>query len=89
MSLINAVSMMHYTMLANNSACAMMNASNARMGLLGAAGGNMSMGALCAMDTQLELDMITNGLQYQMSKAMLEQLKKQQAEDSKRFNIFA
>ena len=89
MSLINAISMMHYTMLANNSANAMMSISNARMGLLGAPMGCMSPSALCALDTQMELDMITNSLQYKMSKAMLEQLKKQQAEDAKRFNVFA
>ena len=89
MSLVNTISMLNYTMLANSSANAMMGISNTRMGLLSAPMGCMSPSALCAMDTQMELDMITNSLQYKMSKAMLEQLKKQQAEDSKRFNVLA
>ena len=90
-SAISALSAMQYTMMANNSAYNMMSLSNARRGLLSNAGNISfgSLGALAAMDTQYELDMITNSLQYKMSKAMLEQIKKQQKEDAKRFSIFA
>ena len=35
------------------------------------------------------LDYLTNSLQYQMAKAMLEQIKKQQKEDAKKFSVFA
>lgn len=90
-SAINAISMGYYTTLANYSAFNMMSAYNSRMNMLSSVG-NVSFGSLsslAAMDTQLELDMITNSLQYKMSKAMLEQLKKQQEEDSKRFSVFA
>ncbi len=93
MSAINAISMANYTMMANNSAFNMMQAGNARVGMLsGLNGYNVSFGSLeslHAMDTQLELDMLSNSLQYKMSKAMLEQLKKQEQEDAKRFSIFA
>lgn len=91
MSAIQAISAMHYTTLANNSAFNMISANNARMGLLSSAH-NLSFGSLeslHAMDTQLELDMITNSLQYKMAKAMLAQIKKQQKEDAERFSIFA
>ena len=90
-SAINAISTAYYTSMENNSAFAMMASNNARMGLLSNAH-NVSFGslsALSAMDTQLEIDAITNSLQYKMAKAMLEQLKKQQKEDAKRFNVFA
>ena len=90
-SAISAMSAMRYTMMANNSAYNMMRLNSARMGLLSNAGNVSfgSLGALAAMDTQYELDMITNSLQYKMSKAMLEQIKKQQKEDAKRFSVFA
>ena len=90
-SAVNAISMAHYTMLANNSAYSMMSANQARMSLLSNAGNVSfgSLGALAAMDTQLELQAINNSLQYKMAKAMLEQLKKQQKEDAERFSIFA
>ena len=91
MSAILALSAMQYTTLANNSAYAMMSASNARVGMLNNIS-NMSfgsLGALHAMDTRLELDMISNSLQYKMAKAMLEQIKKQQKEEAERFNLFA
>lgn len=93
MSAINAISMANYTIMANNAAFNMMQASNARMGMLSSMNGyNVSFGSLeslHAMDTQLELEMLTNSLQYKMSKAMLEQLKKMEKEDAKRFSIFA
>ena len=90
-SAISAMSAMRYTMMANNSAYNMMSLNNARMGLLSNVGNVSfgSLGALAAMDTQYEMDMITNSLQYKMSKAMLEQIKKQQKEDAKRFSVFA
>ena len=93
MSAINAISMANYTIMANNSAYNWMNAANARLGLISNLGpNNVSFGSLeslHAMDTQLELDMLTNSLRYKMSKAMLESLKKLQEEDAKRFNVFA
>jgi hypothetical protein len=73
----------------------MMKINNARMGMLcnpGDTTGGIGMGSLeslCAMDTQMELDSITNSIQYQFAKAMLENIKKQQKEDAKRFSIFA
>ena len=90
-SAISAMSAMRYTMMANNSAYNMMSLNNARMGLLSNVGNVSfgSLGAFAAMDTQYEMDMITNSLQYKMSKAMLEQIKKQQKEDAKRFSVFA
>ena len=90
-SAISAMSAMRYTMMANNSAYNMMSLNSARMGLLSNVGNVSfgSLGALAAMDTQYEMDMITNSLQYKMSKAMLEQIKKQQKEDAKRFSVFA
>jgi len=92
MSLVNLMSIGYYTSLMNNSAYSMMSADNSRMGLINSIGANPSFGSLenlCAMDTQYELSAITNSLQYQISKAMLEHLKKQQKEDLKQFSIFA
>lgn len=94
MSAILALSAAHYTYMKNNAAMNMMNINNARMGLMctpgeTAGGIGCSPEALCAMDTQLELDALTNSLQYQYAKAMLEQIKKQQKEDAKQFSIFA
>ena len=89
-SAVNSISMGYYTMMANNSAYNMMAAANARTNMISSPMmNNISFGSLAAMDTQYELDMITNSLQYKMAKAMLEQLKKQQKEDAKRFSIFA
>ena len=91
MSAIQAISAMHYTSLANSAAYNMMSATNARMSMISSMG-NPSFGsleAISAMDTRLELDMITNSLQYKMAKAMMEQIKKQQKEDSERFSLFA
>lgn len=91
MSAIQAISVMHYTSLANSAAYNMMSASNARMSMISSIS-NPSFGsleAISAMDTRLELDMITNSLQYKMAKAMMEQIKKQQKEDSERFSLFA
>ena len=89
-SAVNSISMGYYTMMANNSAYNMMAAANARTNMISSPMmNNISFGSLAAMDTQYELDIITNSLQYKMAKAMLEQLKKQQKEDVKRFSIFA
>lgn len=89
-SAVNSISMGYYTMMANNSAYNMMAAANARTNMISSPMmNNISFGSLAAMDTQYELDMITSSLQYKMAKAMLEQLKKQQKEDVKRFSIFA
>ena len=90
-SAINAISTAYYTSMANNSAFAVMTANNARMNMLSNIGNVSfgSLGALAAIDTQLELSAINNSLQYKMAKAMLEQLKKQQKEDAERFSLFA
>ena len=92
-SAINAMSMGYYTMMANNSAYNMMAAANARTNMISSPMMNNisfgSLSSLAAMDTQYELDMLTNSLQYKMARAMLEQLKIQQKEDAKRFSIFA
>ena len=94
MSAILALSAANYIGMKNNAILNMMRINNTRMGLLCNPGdttggiGN-SLGALCAMDTQMEISMLTNSLQYQYAKAMLEQIKKQQKEESKSFSIFA
>ena len=95
MSAILALSAMHYINMKNNAALNMMRISNARMGMLCSPDdpncgiGSYSLDALCAMDTQMEADAITNSLQYQYAKAMLKQIEKQQKEDAKRFSLFA
>jgi len=94
MSAILALSAAHYTNMKNNALMNMMNINNARMGFLctpseTTGGIACSPEALCAMDTQMELDALTSSLQYQFAKAMLEQIKKQQKEDAKKFSIFA
>ena len=94
MSAILALSAANYINMKNNAAMNMMNINNARLGMLcnpseTAGGIACSPEALCAMDTQMELDALTNSLQYQFAKAMLEQIKKQQKEDAKRFSVFA
>ena len=92
-SAINAISTGYYTAMANNSAMNMFNMANSRSSLISSLGsGGVSFGSLAqlsALDTQYELDMLTNSLQYKMAKAMLEELKKQRKENSKRFDIFA
>lgn len=89
-SAVNAISTWYYTSLANNAAYNMLSASNARTNLISSPMMyNVSFGALAALDTQYELDMITNSLQYKMARAMLEQLRKQHKEDAERFSIFA
>ena len=93
MSAIQAISAMRYIAMRNNASLGMMQAHNAQLGLISGIGeNNISFGSLDglnAMDTQLELSLITNSLQYKMAKAMLEQIEKQRKEDSKRFNVFA
>ena len=95
MSAILALSAMHYINLKNNAMMNIINLNNARMGLMCCPGGDTTGGigcspeALCAMDTQMEIDTLTNSLQYQYAKAVLEQIKKQQKEDAKQFSIFA
>ena len=92
MSLIQAFATAQYTMMANNAAYSMMSAANSRMGLLNSLGsGNVSFGSLSqlsAMDTNYELQMISDSLQYRMAKAMLENLKKMKKED-KNLDLFA
>ena len=84
---------MYHTALAHNSAMNMMNLAHSRMRLLSSpmicnpSFGSLKM--LSALDTQYELDMITNSLQYKLAQAILEQTKKQQKEDAKKFNTFA
>ncbi|MBR2430604.1 hypothetical protein IKB17_03965 [bacterium] len=92
-SAINAITLGYYTSLANQSAFNMMSATNARMGMLSSPMmNNISFGSLehiSAIDTQYQLSLLTNSLQYKMAKAMKNQLEKQQKEDAKRFNVFA
>ncbi len=79
----------------NNAALNMMKINNARMSMLccplsDTTGGiGCSPEALSAIDTQMEIDALTNSLQYQYAKAVLEQIKKQQKEDAKKFSTFA
>lgn len=97
MSLINAISIAHYTRMANDAAYSMMKINNARMNMISSMGYGMDYGfgrmgsleGLAAMDTQMELDALTSSLQYKFAKAMLEQLKQQQKEDAKSFSTFA
>ena len=94
MSAISALSAMQHICMKNNAVMNMMKINNARMNLLCCPGDTTggigcSPEALCALDTQMEIDALTNSLQYQYAKAMLEQIKLQQKEDAKRFSIFA
>ena len=93
MSAIQAISAMQAIVMRNNASMGMINAHNAQLGLIsGMNGENISFGSLeglNAMDTQLELSLITNSLQYKMAKAMLEQIEKQRKEDSKGLDLFA
>ena len=75
----------------NNALCNMINTNNARMGLISSPMNNISFRALdsiAAMDTQMELNAINYSLQYQLSKVMLEQLRKLQKEETKHLNTF-
>ena len=91
---VGALMMNSYTMMANNMAFRGMMANNARINMLsGLNGQNLNpgqMAALNAMDTRLEIDALTSGLQYKYAKKMLEQLKKLQKDDIQRsFSTFA
>ena len=92
MSAILAISMARYTMMKNNALSNLISTNNARMGLMSSPMQNISFCGLdniAAMDCQMELDAISYSMQYQMAKAMVEQLKKLQKEDSKHLNTFA
>lgn len=93
MFVVNALAMMNYTMMANNAVFRGLSANNARLGMLSSLDPNMNpqqLAQLADMDTQLELDALTCGLQYKYAKAMLENLKKLQDDDIKRsFSTFA
>ena len=91
---VGALMLSNYTMMANNMAFRGMMANNARMNMLSNMGGvpynNQQLAAISAMDTQLELDALTSGMQYQYAKKMIEQLKKLQKDDIERsFSVFA
>lgn len=77
----------------NNAVFRGISANNARMNMISGMGYNMnpmSLASLSAMDTQLEMDALTCGLQYKYAKAMLENLKKLQKEEIQRsFSTFA
>ena len=92
MSAILALSAMRYIGMKNNAVMNMMNINNSRMSMLSNPsfqGGGCSLETLSAMDTQMEMDSFTYGVQYQMAKAMLEQIKKLQKEETKMFDLFA
>ena len=86
--LIQAISSAYYTSMRNYAALSWMNANNTRLGLLGNNINFGSLSRLAAIDTQLELEGITASLEYKMANALLEQIKKRQKEDTKRFNTF-
>lgn len=91
-SAVNAISLMRNIALANNASDNMMSIANARQGMLvSPMMFNPSFGSLKAisqLETQQELSMIQNSLQYKMALAMSEQLKKQQKEEAKKFSYF-
>lgn len=94
MSAILALSALNYINMKNNALSNMISINNARMGLLANPYTSIdnfasSPDVFCNMDAQMEIDMLTNNLQYLYAKAMLEQIKKQQKEDAKHFSIFA
>ena len=95
MSLIHAMSIAHYTRLANSAAYSLMKLNNTRMSMISSMGSGMGYGyntfdSIAAFDNELELNALTLSMQYKMAKAMLEQLKKQQKEDdAKSFSTFA
>ena len=92
-SAINAISLGYYTALANSSAYNMMSVMNSRRSLLSSPmTNNVSFGSLqtlSALDTQYELEMITNSLQYKMAQAMIKQLKRQQKESINKVDVLA
>ena len=79
----------------NSAQLNMMRINNSRMSMLCTPGdttggiGCNSLEALCEMDTQMEIDALTNNLQYLYAKAMLENIEKRQKEEAKRFSLFA
>ena len=93
--LVNALSIAHYTRMANNAAYSMMKVNDSRMNMISSMGFGMDCGYaptedIADVDTRLELDAMSSSLQYRIAKAMLEQLKKQQKEDIKNsFSTFA
>ena len=93
--LVNALSIAHYTNMANNSAYSMIKLNNSRMNMISSMGSGIGYGfgsldEIAALDTQLEMVAMTLSLQYKMAKAMLEQLKKKQKEDIQNsFSTFA
>ena len=92
-SAVSSASASYYTALAHNSAMNMMSLRHSYMRLLSSPmlfNPNFgSLGMLCALDTQYELDMINNSLQYKLAQAILEQIRKQQKEDAQSFSTFA
>lgn len=95
MSAILALSAIQCINAKNNALYNMMNINNARMGMIAqpynitGGIGFGSLEALSALDTKMEMDYFTNSVQYMMAKAMLEQIKKLQKEESERFSTFA
>ena len=92
---INTAAMNFYTTMMNNSAYSMMMGANSQLGMMNyvgntiANGGNVNFKALAEADTRNSLQMIQDSLNYKISKAMLENLKKKQKEDTKSLNYFA
>ena len=91
-SIINSISLMRNSILANNASYNMMLIANSRQGMLSSLNSNNlsfgSLKALHALDTQQELNMLQNSLQYKMAMAILEQEKKQQKAEAKKFSYF-
>lgn len=92
--LVNALSMAHYTRMANDAAYSMMKINNSRMNMISSMGKGMfgvtSPDEIAEIDNELEMNALSLSLQYSIAKAMLEQLKKQQKEDIKNsFSTFA
>lgn len=93
MSLISLMAFNSSSILASHSAYNMMSVSNARLGMLSSSiMRNPSFGSLrtlALLDTMCEQKMLTNSLQYKMSRAIIEQQEDQKKKDSKKFNVFA
>ena len=90
MSVLQAISTIRYTMMANNAMNSMINSNQSRLNLITGMSYNPSFGSLesiSAMDTQYEMDAITFGIQYKMAKAMLENLKKLKSKNSTGLNV--
>ena len=78
----------------NNAMMNMMNINNSRMSMISnpvsfMGNPDYSTSNLCEMDTQMELDAATSSVQYMFAKAMLEQIKRLQKEETKNLNLFA